>query len=190
MSDTRQRILDAAREVERELGAEHLTMRTIAGRVGVAATALYRHFKNKDELIGALRAEDARTFQSYLDRAMEHDRPGHRLACSASAYLDFALDYPELYRTFFIATPTSAVEREMVGTVRVKTLAFLRDRIDDCMRAGVIPEGDASQIAIEVWAHMHGHISLYLAGAVAGTPESFRDTYARSMDRLFAALAG
>jgi AcrR family transcriptional regulator len=190
MSDTRQRILDAAREVERELGADRLTMRTIAARVGVTATALYRHFKNKDELIGALRAEDAQTFQSYLERAMEHDRPGHRLAYSAWAYLDFALDHPELYRSFFIATPTTAIERKMVGTVRVKTFAFLRDRIDDCMRAGVIPDGDASQIAIEVWAHMHGHISLYLAGAVAGTAESFRDTYARSIDRLFAALAG
>ncbi|HEX7118781.1 MAG TPA: TetR/AcrR family transcriptional regulator [Longimicrobiales bacterium] len=189
MSDTRRRILDAARDIEREHGAERLTMRTIAGRVGVTATALYRHFRNKDALLRELRAEDARTFQAYLDRVLEHERPGHRLAYAGSAYLDFALDHPELYRTFFLSQPRTPLERNAVGTVRVRTYAFLRDRIDDCMRAGLVRDGDASQVAIEVWAQMHGLIALYMAGAVAGTADAFRDRYARAVDRLFASLS-
>ncbi len=188
MSETRRRILDAAREVERELGAEQLTMRTIAARVGVTATALYRHFKNKDELIGALRAEDLQTFQSYLDRVLEHEQAGHRLVYTGQAYLDFALDHPELYRTFFICNPETPTERRTIGTVRVRSYAFIRDRLDDCMRAGLIPDGDAGQLAIEVWGQMHGLIALYLAGAVAGTQASFRDTYYRALDRLFASI--
>lgn len=188
MSDTRTRILDAARQIQRELGADHLTMRTIAARVGVTATALYRHFKDKDELIQALRAEDLQTFQSYLDRVLEYEQVGHRLVYTGQAYLDFALDHPELYRTFFLDEPDSPTERRTVGTVRVRAYAFIRDRLDDCMRAGLIPNGDPGQLTIEVWAQMHGLIALYLAGAVAGTQESFRDSYCRALDRLFASI--
>ena len=48
---TRQRLLAAALELVEEEGVEALSMRRLAARVGVSATALYRHFADKDELL-------------------------------------------------------------------------------------------------------------------------------------------
>jgi AcrR family transcriptional regulator len=47
-TDIRQRqIIDAARKVIIKYGSEHVTVKKIAGEVGISETAVYRHFKSK-----------------------------------------------------------------------------------------------------------------------------------------------
>ena len=45
-SGLRQAIIQASLELGQELGEEGLTMRGIASRLGVSATALYQHFES------------------------------------------------------------------------------------------------------------------------------------------------
>lgn len=47
----KQKIVDTAIQIIHELGISGLSMRNIANDLNVSATALYRHFKNKDEII-------------------------------------------------------------------------------------------------------------------------------------------
>ncbi|HEU4658536.1 MAG TPA: TetR/AcrR family transcriptional regulator [Capillimicrobium sp.] len=47
----RERILDAAEAIVREEGVGRLTMRRIGAELGADPTAVYRHFRNKDELL-------------------------------------------------------------------------------------------------------------------------------------------
>jgi TetR/AcrR family transcriptional regulator, tetracycline repressor protein len=47
-------ILDAAGVVVREHGPDALTLRRLGAALGVDATAVYRHFRDKDELVRAL----------------------------------------------------------------------------------------------------------------------------------------
>jgi AcrR family transcriptional regulator len=47
----RQRIAATAREMIDEVGVEKVTMRAVAGRLGVSAMALYHHVEDKDELL-------------------------------------------------------------------------------------------------------------------------------------------
>src|ERR1700733_15174583 len=84
---TRVAILEAARRVAARDGARNLSLRATAGEAGFAPAALYGYFRNKDELLLALAAEDL----SGLARAMRsaagsHEGPG-RLAAAASAAL-------------------------------------------------------------------------------------------------------
>lgn len=51
---TAETILAEARLIIEQKGVEHLTMRTIAGRLGVAPNALYGHFANKSALVEAV----------------------------------------------------------------------------------------------------------------------------------------
>lgn len=53
-SDTYHLILKAAKQEFLEKGYEKASMRAIAGRVGITATALYRHFKDKEDIFSAL----------------------------------------------------------------------------------------------------------------------------------------
>jgi len=48
----REKIANAAIEIVREEGQGALSMRKVAGLFGVDVAALYRHFRNKDELLG------------------------------------------------------------------------------------------------------------------------------------------
>ena len=75
----------------------------MAKRVGVTATALYRHFDNKGDLLRSLLVQAFETFGSYLYRALGGKTPMERFRRSAEAYLDFALEQREIYRTLFMS---------------------------------------------------------------------------------------
>jgi AcrR family transcriptional regulator len=51
---TRAKLLEAARELIREKGYEHTTLRDVAQRAGMTSGAIYGNFKNRDELFIAL----------------------------------------------------------------------------------------------------------------------------------------
>lgn len=51
---TRAKLLDAARELIRERGYEHTTLRDVAQRAGMTSGAIYGNFRNRDELFIAL----------------------------------------------------------------------------------------------------------------------------------------
>lgn len=53
-TDTTQNIVDAAFQEFLEYGYEKASMRRIAGAVGITAAALYRHFKDKEDMLSAL----------------------------------------------------------------------------------------------------------------------------------------
>jgi AcrR family transcriptional regulator len=48
---SREQVVDAAIEAIEELGYEQLTIRSLSGRLGVAPMTLYRHVRNKDDLL-------------------------------------------------------------------------------------------------------------------------------------------
>src|ERR1700722_8902746 len=50
----RELVLDAALTVAERVGLERLSMRLVAGELGVSAMALYRHVKDKDDLLDGL----------------------------------------------------------------------------------------------------------------------------------------
>ncbi len=62
---TRQRLIEAAREVFLERGVSHTTMEHIAARAGVTRGAIYWHFNNKIDLFQAMREQ---VFLPLIDR--------------------------------------------------------------------------------------------------------------------------
>jgi AcrR family transcriptional regulator len=57
-AESRSAILDAARRVAARDGARDLSLRGVAAEAGFAPAALYGYFRNKDELLLALAADD------------------------------------------------------------------------------------------------------------------------------------
>jgi AcrR family transcriptional regulator len=162
MDDIKSRIVAAARALYMERGPEAVTMRAVAERVGVTATALYRHFADKDGILREVQGEGSRLLGSHLFRALEAPTPLERLRATAMAYLDFAVAQPQAYRSLFEPTAEdgdSPVQRQR-GAVR----RFLRDRVREAMDAGVLVSGDPDGTALSVWAMLHGLAALHHAG--------------------------
>lgn len=79
--ESRVAILDAARRVAARDGARDMSLRGVAAEAGFAPAALYGYFRNKDELLLALAAEDL----TQLARAM---KGAGGLASAGAAALD------------------------------------------------------------------------------------------------------
>ncbi|MBW3572523.1 MAG: TetR/AcrR family transcriptional regulator [Gemmatimonadetes bacterium] len=161
--DIKNRIVHAARGLYLERGPEAVTMRAVAKRVGVTATALYRHFVDKEALLTEVVGEGSRLLGSHLFRALEAPTALDRLRATAMAYLDFAAAQPQAYRALFdpvdAGGDVSPVQRQRGAVSR-----FLRDRVREAMDAGVVAQGDPEGAALTLWSLLHGLASLHHAG--------------------------
>lgn len=142
-------------------------MRTVAEGVGVSATALYRHFQDKDALLASLLGEAFGTFGSYLGRCLRGSTPLERFRLCGAAYVDFALDHPRDYELMFLTNcqdrGLERVRRE-VDKRSLPTFEMLVDRVRECIEAGVFCQRDERQAALFAWATLHGALGLWLFG--------------------------
>jgi AcrR family transcriptional regulator len=72
--DARGRILDAAADVMRKLGLVRATTKEIARVAGYSEAAIYKHFKDKDDLFFSVLAERLPTFAGALGAELEVPR--------------------------------------------------------------------------------------------------------------------
>ena len=192
-TSTKERLLDVARDLYLEVGPSRFSLREVARRCDLTAAAIYRHYEGKDALLGAVCAEGFRVFASYLMAALAQPHPDARLRMATDQYLRFALERPRDYRVIFMSEP---VDRSSIGpplgAAPDPSFQFLVDRVRECQTAKVIRRGDAREIAVTIWAHLHGLVSLRLAGLLGGEgadPKSFGALYAKSTSDLLAGLA-
>jgi len=92
-------IAAALREIAKD-GPEGFTLRGVARRAGVSAAAVYRHFEDKDDLLGAVASECLQHVADVMAQATAkapHD-PLQRFRAQGVAYLSFAVAHPEHYR--------------------------------------------------------------------------------------------
>lgn len=171
--DTKAALARAARELLLEQGLAGFSMRKVGNVCDVTATAIYRHYQDKDELVAQAVLESFRIFGSYLMDALEEQTPLKRFRVLGRRYFDFALQNPADYRLIFMTdckqlgmTHLDEVsQREISGTFQL-----LQDRINECQQVGVFVKGDPRALAASVWASTHGLSSLIVTGNLSRDP--------------------
>lgn len=165
-AETRQAILDAARELFVTDGVEATTMRAIAAKIGYTPTAIYHHFRDKDALIVELCMADFTALGQAMHKIGRIEEPVERLRRMGMAYTDFALDNQSQYRFMFM-TPLKQPMVDAFGNV-VKSpdedaYGFLLQTVTEGIEKGVYrPElNDAPELAQMFWGGIHGVISLW-----------------------------
>lgn len=185
---TREDILRCARDIYVDGGLQLLSMRAVAGCVGVTPTAIYRHFDSKEDLLLAVAQEGDQLFEKYLLRGLAGSTPRERLDLTGEGYLDFALDHPHYYKVLFLAPKSDfglAKLADRVGPNHAPTFQLLIDRVRECVDSGILRAGELRLLAFDIWAHCHGIIALYLVGrnGFFPSPEAFRSFYLTSVRR-------
>jgi AcrR family transcriptional regulator len=71
----KKQIIDAARKLIVQKGSEHLTIRSIAREVGLTEAAIYRHFKNKKEILSFLMSHIMTSMLDEIDRTSANGSP-------------------------------------------------------------------------------------------------------------------
>jgi AcrR family transcriptional regulator len=85
---TRTNIISAAREVAKREGAARLSLRSVAAEAGFAPAALYVYFRNKNDLILALAADDLADIAQLMREAYARGNKATRSWAAVSATLD------------------------------------------------------------------------------------------------------
>ena len=168
-SETRDKILDAARELFVTEGYEGVSMRRVAEKIEYSPTAIYVHFSDKQQLFHELCQQDyARLAEVFQSSAMSSD-PIKRLKQIGDTYTEFGVRYPNHYKFMFMTPHPPQVpdekDREIMGNPEVDAYAFLKWAVQQAIEAGRFREElqDAELISQTLWASVHGVIALHIA---------------------------
>ena len=148
LSPRAREIAAVARELLEEAGADGLSMRRLAARVGIRAPSLYKHFASKEALEAALISigfdEQAALFGAVLEGSREP------LIAMGEVYRQFAKSNPQLFRLMYD---------------RGLNRALLSPGSEDAAAAPAISAaGEDQDLARAVWAFAHGMTTLELNG--------------------------
>ena len=164
--DLRSELLRTSRQLLDESGPSALSMREVARRAGCTHQAPYHYFANREAILAALVHEGFDELTDMLASARE--RLGSTdlraiLTASGSAYVEFALRHPGVFRVMFrpdVCDPERFPEVVQAGG---------RAR-GELTRLVKVVLGDDAPLEVEVlfWSGVHGLASLLLDGPLAG----------------------
>ena len=166
--DTREKILEAARELFIQEGYDGVSMRKVAEKIEYSPTAIYVHFTNKEELFREVCYQDfARLAQVFQTSPLPED-PRERLKSLGRIYVDFGQQYPNHYKLMFMTSHPKWEPDEhnhQCANPEVNAYALLRHTVQQAIDAGVFREGidNPDLISQTLWAGVHGVISLRIA---------------------------
>lgn len=141
-------ILDAARRLLAEQGYEHLGMRAIAARSGLATGTLYNYYRAKDEIVYALMLEDWEATLARMDAAVDgaggepsRTRSAGSLLPMFQALRDFFATYHAVWSAM-AATP----REEKSEVVRGYRSDHFRRQFEDRIRKVLPPGGNPEDV--------------------------------------------
>jgi AcrR family transcriptional regulator len=165
--DLRNSLIRAALALVAERGVEAFSLREAARTVGVSASACYRHFADREELLAAVAhegldtlAEKMRTAAAAYDGDSAFDAV-RRFWGYSEAYLHFALEHPAHFRVMH-AVPKSEHSREIMLPRTPAVLA--QTGMDALVATGVVAPETAGRALLALWTSVHGLASLAIGG--------------------------
>ncbi|MDT5346943.1 MAG: hypothetical protein QOH91_230 [Mycobacterium sp.] len=156
-------ILDAATDLLLETGqARAVSIRSVAQRLGITSPSIYLHFEDKSALLDAVCAR----YLTRLDEEMERVATGQRstvdvLRAQGLAYVQFAMQTPELYRLATMGEWRSGSNADLA--LASSAFKHMRASVQTLMDEGVYRTDDPTTIALELWSAAHGVAAIVIA---------------------------
>ncbi len=124
--------------------------------------AVYTHFGGMQNLRQEIRREGFARLKEHLDAVRPSRDPLADLVRLGWAYYDNALENPHLYRVMFLDHHEPA--DDVVG---IDTFEHLVTAVARCIEAGRFGPAQPFDLSVQLWAALHGLVSLQLSGLVA-----------------------
>ncbi len=180
-----------------EQGAASLSLRAIAREMGMTAPGLYRYYKDRDALVTALLMDAFSSFTTSLETGRDSravDDHAGRFRAMCRAYFQWAMENPQRYMLLFGTPIQGYLFAEELGPVAQRSFLVLQGVIGEAFVAGKVKgevaalklpkmlkvqydalakfgmpyAGVVAQLALSVWAMIHGMTSLYLYHYLTG----------------------
>jgi AcrR family transcriptional regulator len=160
--DLRRALIEIATRHVRLGGAGRFSLREAAREAGVTSGAAYRHFPDKDALLGAVAGFGFRLLAERTAEAVSGLAGAEFLLATGRTYIAFASDEPMLFRLMF-STVGVNVQREAREDGAYEQLKLALAGLQ-----GIAPEVVDEGILALAWSVAHGAASLISEGVWQG----------------------
>jgi AcrR family transcriptional regulator len=147
-------ILSHALAIVRQGGVPALSMRTLAGQLGVRASSLYRHFPGRDSLEGALSESAAKILGERMREVSQGKKPAGAFRAIGIEYVRFASGERALFELLLAGAYQSGK-----GSQGKRLWNFILETVS---AVTLIPDDTAAAVA--VWSFLHGFAILERSG--------------------------
>ncbi len=165
---------------------EKLTLKILAEATGTSRSAIYKHFKNKDALIETL---IERGFDIFDEKVSPYFKTNtlpliDQFYLTGKLYVKFARKNPNLYRLLF-GKKYAHIREEILSIKEEDCSGFgaLKKAVERGQKEGILKKEKSYELAIVIWASMHGISSLIIDGFL-DVEEIYEEVY----DTLFETL--
>jgi len=159
----RQKILRATLRVFAEQGYGKVSMRKIAALIDYSPTTIYRFFRNKEELLGAIAAETYGDLAARFEKAKAEsgNQPLGRLKSLVREYIIFCVERPEMFRMYsdlvsFEMEDGAMYER--LGGTRYKVYQSWFHGIRRAIESGDLEVKDEIRVFLFLWDAVNGYL--------------------------------
>jgi len=183
------RIYQCALAILESEGPQAVSMRRIARDIGITPMAIYHHFPSREALLDKVVDTEFERLAGFFREPVKGSTASARIAHIMDGYMDYALAHPRIFDYVF-SSPRPGARRfpDDFRARRSPTLNVTADALSDWMKAGELHRDDVWELAMALWAHVHGYLALYRGGRFNLTEDEFRKLVRRSLRRFFHGL--
>ena len=169
----RQALIDAGIKIINESGEEGLSLRKVAAKCNVSHAAPYAHFKDKDELIEAMKASVTGQFTETLTKAVE-DAPDAESAIleMGKNYVLFFINKPDYFKFLFAGQNIIAhISTDKQYAEDYPPFVLLKDAYKKWLKETKVKKSKKEQERdlLNIWATAHGLASIACMSGVVTT---------------------
>ncbi|WP_158797906.1 TetR/AcrR family transcriptional regulator [Pedobacter sp. L105] len=169
--EKKQMIMAAALKMFLEEGYAKTSIRNIADAIEYSPGTIYLYYKDKDELLYDVQGQAyIQLLEVFKKKATSKD-PLKRLRQIGKTYISFGLTNPELYDLMFIIRAPTNVNEQTHKDHGKKSFDYLIDCLNECMAKNLVRIQDATLGSLQMWATVHGLVSLNLRCRLKMLPE-------------------
>lgn len=157
---SRDEIVQAALDVAREKGADAMTTRDIAAKLGVSTQPIFTYFRSMREVRAAVHAAAETFYQKYAAEGLTEKIPflGYGMR-----HIQFAREEPELYRLLFLCHDVSPVIEAMRHSQ-----SLIRSTLESLYH---LTAAEADYYFRDMWLVVHSLSTLIVTGGCAYTDD-------------------
>ncbi len=159
--DLKKALIDNGLLLLNKEGIEGFSLRKVASMCGVSHTAPYKHFKDKDELIGEIIDEIWNQFYVVLRKAIElyPEQPELQVVEMGKEYVNFMVENPEYLKLLFLSDSTSylvRIEEDRLNAYKNSAFKVFKDTVENYFKEIKLSKELYMQKTLTMWSMVHG----------------------------------
>lgn len=158
-ANTRAKILEAASQLFLEGGVSVLSVRAISKRAGLSTIGIYSHFNGKQGVLDALYIEGFSKVYKAMELGAGDDVGIDHVLKSCAGYLTVAFDNEAHYRLIFGEGDMGYQPSEEARDAATRAFKKLVSNTGEYLNSKGL-DIDRLTCALDVWAVMHGYVSI------------------------------